>query len=273
MGVAVGACFLLSRVRCGDDSGRIGVWGLAPLEMGKKNRASLGFDVARAIESLRAAAVARGVFPAGDPRAAWPHMVAEEHLHPMGPDRRCRQNPCSLAGLCLALYELLQHEGELAVMKDALAAVRKGKEVASHLDSAIRRLGEVEELVKTTKIPERAKEAATLASRISTLRTEVDRFSQGLKPEAWSPQLQQPSTRKGADLLLRAVWQHLDWGGFTYEEAFELVPTLAKVSNPKDTVRDRVKDADARSLFPREEHPDLFEPPRVEKRRRRRSST
>ena len=74
-------------------------------------------------------------------------------------------------------------------------------------------------------------------------------------------------------MLLTAVWQHLDWGGLTYEEIYELVPSFGGVAKAKDVVRKRVATADARSLKPRELHPELPKPPKVDKSRRRRSST
>lgn len=119
----------------------------------------------------------------------------------------------------------------------------------------------------------RLREANALVARLASLRSGVDGLASGLRSNAWGAQHQQPSARKGSDLLLTAVWQHLDWGGLTYDEIFDLVPSAGTVTKAKDVVRKRVARPNARSMLPRELHPELCEDPKVEKRRRRRSST
>lgn len=250
--------------------------------MGKKKDGQLGFDVAKAIESLRAAAVAAGAFPPTDPRAKLPHMVADAHVHGVGSVGRCRRNPCRLAGLCLALSEILAHELDIAELKPLLDAAVRADEVSVILSRAQKEAAATFRLLKANvdvlqaregKESRRVEEALELGRAIVAMRKHAEALAAGLRANAWSKQHHQRTTKKRSDLLLTAVWQHLDWGGLTYGEIFELVPSIGTVTKAKDVVRARVKAPNARSIMPRELHRDLFEPARVEKRRRRRPST
>jgi len=240
--------------------------------MAKKKDMELGFDLPKAIESLRQAAVAEGAFSPEDPSGNDPALVALAHMHGIEHERQCLKNPCRLGALCLALQELLQYQSE----KPRADVLSDFGIAGAALDSASQRL---ERAAMTTGWNGKPVCSEAHRDRLVELRREIERvctqveqLAEGVILAIWTPQLLQPPDKKRAELLLRALWQHLEDGGFTHEEAFELVPTLGPYTKAKDIVRKRVKESDARSLLPRERHPDLYEPPQVDKRRRRRSS-
>ena len=256
--------------------------------MAGRSRQEPGFDVRKAIRALHVAAVAARAFPPRDRRAKKAHLVATAHLHGIEQRRSCTRNPCRLAGLCLALFEVLQYERERKKLGPVLDAADTTEEAMALLVSArdrhattVKRLNRYANRRKT-KWENRSdrdgrrrlqNQARSLVPRFFELLTEVDTLARALLAVAWSPQHRQTSRRKRSDMLLTAVWQHLDWGGLTYTEIYELVPSLAVVEDVKDVVRKRVANANPRSLMPRELHPQLREEPKVEKHHRRRSST
>jgi len=230
----------------------------------------LGFDLSKAIDSLRRAAVAEGALLPGDPAGKDPALVALSHVHGIEHERRCHENPCRLGALCLALHELLQFEAERP-RGDALGELDSA--VAS-LDAASERVAQAARIIDRVGRPAcgeaQRDQLMALTSDIAELCNRVEDLAAGLIVTIESPQLLQQPDRKPSELLLRAVWQHLHDGGFTHDEAFELVPTLGIHTKAKDVVRKRIREPDARSLLQRELHPKLYEPPRVERRRRRR---
>lgn len=201
--------------------------------MAEKKSVQLGFDLPKAIESLRAAAVTAGAFPPTDPRAQSPHHVAEAHVHGVENARHCRRHQCRLAGVCLALSEILIHEADIENLKpffDAaahadevsvnLSRAQKGAEAATVLLEANAGALQAGEGEKRTPV----EQAVLMVRATAVIRKHAEALAQGLRANAWSKHHQQPRTKKRSDLLLTAVWQHLDWGGLTYEEIFELVP-------------------------------------------------
>lgn len=93
--------------------------------MAARRRDNLQIDIQAAIRTLHREAVGAGAFAAGDPRAAEPWATARAHLHPLKGGDPCTANPCRLAGLCLALFEVLQHQSEAQGLKSLLDAERR----------------------------------------------------------------------------------------------------------------------------------------------------
>jgi hypothetical protein len=260
--------------------------------MTKRKGDELGFDLGKAIKRVHRAALAAGALPKNHPLARSPFATAEAHQHGIGPGG-CKIHPCRLAGLCLALAELVQHQREAEELKSVLEAARHTEQVRKWLRSsgheyvgALAKLMKCGELLHTPKskvsVTVSTHDHALLCVRpvdivqhITAFLAALGTFDDDLLKIPWSRQLQQPGDRKGGGLLLTAVWQHLDWGGLTYDEIFELVPSFGTPANVKNTVRDRVRKGrrKARSHWPRELHPNLPKPPKVEKHLRRRSST
>lgn len=230
----------------------------------------LGFDLSKAIDSLRRAANEEGAFPPGDPSGRDPALVALSHLHGIEHDRRCTKNPCRLAALCLALHELLQYQSE----KPRADVLDEFGVAGASLDAASERLGQATTITGHNGLPAlnegQREQLVQLRADIEQVCAKVEELAGDVILTIWSAQLLQPPGKKAGDLLLRAVWQYLHDGGFTHEEAFELVPTLGTHTKAKDIVRKRIKEPDSRTLSPREVNRELFEPPKVERRRRRR---
>lgn len=275
--------------------------------MPKRKPEGVGFDVHKAIEVLHRAAVAAGAVPTGDGRAASPALTAAAHLHEFGAPI-CNKNPCRAAGLCLALHELVQYRAELEQLKPVLDAADLTEEASRWLGSVgFRYANALDALVAYGK-KQHAREKkinaavpihdhdricvrpAQVYRLMTAFLVSLNRLDSDLRSTAWSRELQQPLYGKRNAPLLTAVWQHLDWGGFTYEAIFELVPTFKIPGNVKDAVRKRVRptrdkrvpetpeakrarEMAARSLLPRDLHPAAPEAPKVERNRRRRHST
>jgi len=258
--------------------------------MAKQKTQELDFDLKKAIKRLHREALAAGALPKDHPHARSPFAVADAHQHGVGPVR-CAKNPCRLAGLCLALYEVIQYKHDVEHLKPVIEAARQTEQVRNWLGtSGSEYVAALTKLLKyakkqhahaaaSTVIPRTHEHAllcvqpARVLHRLTALLASLENFDDRLRKIAWSRTLHQRSDQRRADLLLQAVWQHLDWGGLTYEEIFELVPSSTKPANVKDAVRDRVRKGrrKARSLFPRELHPKLATPPTVSRARRRRS--
>jgi hypothetical protein len=251
--------------------------------MAKQSRDELGFDLDAAIPALHHAALEAGAVRVDDPRARDAALTAYAHLHSDG-ERRCKEKPCRKAGLCLALHELVQYRAERAVLGPVLAASRLSASAKRWVEKEGRELhGAVGALLPGVVAPriERAfdpharqillcERPSRLRYLLELLHQELDTYEHDLHALLESPELAQAKGRKPGALLLTAVWQHLDWGGFTYEEIFRLVPSGGASSKIKDIVRKRVKAPNARSLLPIEM---LTDSGGVEKRKRRRSST
>ncbi len=91
--------------------------------MGKPSRIGIGFDLEKAIETLHREAMAAGAVPsAKSADSVEPEISAQAHLHGIGP-ARCANSPCRLAGLCLALTELVQYRAEVRGLKPLLDAL------------------------------------------------------------------------------------------------------------------------------------------------------
>lgn len=258
--------------------------------MAKQKTQELDFNLKKAIKRLHREALAAGALPKDHPLARSPFAVADAHQHGIGPVR-CSKNPCRLAGLCLALYEVIQYKHDVDHLKPVFEAARQTEQVRNWLSTSG---GEyVASLSKLLKYAEKqhAREVAPggtpgthhhrllcvqparVLHRMTELVASLEDFDGRLRRVAWSRTLHQRSDQRRADLLLQAVWQYLDWGGLTYEEIFALVPSSTKPANVKDAVRDRVRKGKrkARSLFPRELHPKLATSPTVSRARRRRA--
>src|SRR4051812_27323703 len=91
--------------------------------MGKPSRIGIGFDLEKAIVTLHREALAAGAVPsAKSPDGIAPEISAQAHLHGIEPPR-CTNSPCRLAGLCLALTELVQYRAEVRGLKPVLDAL------------------------------------------------------------------------------------------------------------------------------------------------------
>lgn len=258
--------------------------------MAKQKMQELDFDLKKAIKRLHREALIAGALTKDHPLARSPFAVADAHQHGVGPVR-CAKNPCRLAGLCLALYEVIQYKHDVEHLKPVLEAARHTEQVRNWLGTSGSEY--VAALTKLRKYAEKQHgrevapggtpgthnhrllcvQPARVLHRMTELLASLKNFDDRFRRVAWSRTLHQRSDQRRADLLLQAVWQHLDWGGLTYEEIFELVPSSTKPANVKDAVRDRVRKGKrkARAFLPRELHPKLATPPTVSRARRRRS--
>jgi hypothetical protein len=256
----------------------------------KRKRTDVGFDVDRAIDKLHRAAFASGALPKADPDIVAPEITAAAHLHGVGP-KQCTDYPCRLGGLCHALLELTQYRAELKSLKPLVEAAERTEEMrkwlrnegyryAKTLNAWIELGGARHDFERKigAQIPMHDhQQLCEQPRRILYCMTALLKSFEGVDPRKvfQSSELRQPTTRKRGALLLAAVWQHLDWGGLPYEEIFELVPSFVRTQNAKDVVRDHIarpSNRRARSILPRELHPEL-KGPNVNKQRRRRSPT
>lgn len=250
----------------------------------------VGFDVAKAIERLHQAAVREGAVPAGDGRSESPILTAYAHLHGIERGFDCPDAPCRKAGLCHALFELLEYRAEVEQKQTVLTTIDRAHEASRSLQKMAQEFAEfAERLPKEMekgrafhfagdRVPRAYRDVLRtqprrIRQRIGGLLRSIVDYETALGGLIASPELSQAAGSKRTTLLLRAVWQHLDWGGCTYEEISDLVPSVARPRNVKDTVRKRIREEDARSMRPRELHPRLAPRGRVDKRQRRRSST
>jgi hypothetical protein len=258
--------------------------------MAKRKRDDLGFDVKKAIAALHDAALAAGAVPKDDPRAASPEQTAFAHLHGLEPDS-CKRSPCRLAGLCHALGEITEHQAELVRSTELLDVMAQTHDVEKWLRNAgflyVQALNALVERGKARHAAGARLRLALLAHdhellcvrparillRLTAFLQAVENFDDELRELLASRQLRQPASTKPADLLLTAVWQHLDWGGLTCDEIAKLVPDGNGVRGAADRVRKRVGSRNARCMMPRELHPAFgADRKRPDKRRKRRSS-
>lgn len=263
---------------------------LAERPMARRKRDDVGFDVDKAIATLHREALAVGAVPADDPRAASPQHTARAHLHGLEPSS-CKRSPCRLAGVCHALIEITEHRAELERSKELLDVLEQTHEVSKWLGkSGFRYVEALNALVEhgkgrhaseaTLRLAPPAHDHALLCVRplrimqpLTALLCSLDNFEEALRESVSSRALRQPADRKRADVLLTAVWQHLDWGGLTYAEIAKLVPDRNGPNGAAERVRARVRSKNARCVMPRELHPALAaDRRRPDKRRKPRSS-
>jgi hypothetical protein len=256
--------------------------------MAARRRENVGMDLEVAIRTLHREAVAGGVFAAGDPRTADPWATARAHLHPFGRGEPCTTNPCRLAALCLALFEVLQHQSEAQGLTALLDAAAKTESTWTWLRTDGHRY--VEALTTLSAYGKdrhrfehahglgvQAHDHDTVCVRpqqiigvLVVLLRALEGFGDALLESPWSNELRQHGRRpRSSHLLLRAVCQHLRWGGFTYGAIATLIPDGNGPRGAAERVRKRVAMPDARSLFPRELHPDFEVEERPRRARRR----
>ncbi|MBI3206134.1 MAG: hypothetical protein HYZ29_31650 [Myxococcales bacterium] len=262
---------------------------LAERPMARRKRDDVGFDVGKAIAALHLEALAAGAAQ-DDPRAASPQHTARAHLHGLEPSS-CKRSPCRLAGFCHALAEITEHRTELERTKELLDVLEQTHEVSKWLgNSGFRYVQALNALVEHGKDRHASEEKLRLARPahdhallcvrplrimrpLTAFLQSLDNFEDDLRELLLSRHLRQPADRKGADVLLTAVWQHLDWGGLTYAEIARLVPDRNGPNGAAERVRSRVRSKNARCVMPREFHPELAaDRRRPDKRRRVRSS-
>ncbi len=233
---------------------------------GSTINAMIGFDVDAATLTLYREALAAGA--TGDDIAGpdSPRDVAEAHLHTSRD--RCSRSPCRTAGLCHALYELVQYRAEAKDAEGLISAAQATEEMRK----ALQKCGDlyaptVERLLERSIAhhgldrdlgPREARSEheilcvrpAQVLTQMMTLLMNLERFEGELRGRMWSFELQQSSDKRPGDLLLTAVYQHLRWGRLTYKEIATLVPDMVGVRGAEERVRARVKSDNARSLMP-----------------------
>jgi hypothetical protein len=258
--------------------------------MARRKRDDVGFDVDKAIATLHREALAVGAVPANDPRAASPQHTARAHLHGLEPSS-CKRSPCRLAGLSHALIEIIEHMAELERSTELLDVLEQTHEVSKWLGkSGFRYVQALSALVEHGKDRHAFEEKLRLARPahnhalmcvrplrimrpLTAFLQSLDNFEDDLRELLLSRDLRQAADRKRADVLLTAVWQHLNWGGLTYAESAKLVPDRNGPKGAAERVRARVRSKNARCVMPREFHPELAaDRRRPDKRRRPRSS-
>jgi hypothetical protein len=243
----------------------------------------LGFDLDTAIYTLHGEAVKAGAVPKEGESAGDPNAIATAHLHELqGPE--CSKRPCRLAGLCHALYELLQYRIERANMKTVLVAIEQTERMRKTVRLARKQyhsgLAALREENEERHRSERNRRLKTpghdhdvlcvrpglVLLAMDALLASAGSMEEGLRGLLWSPELQQPNDNRASDLLLTAVYQHLHWGGLTYREIAEFVPDNDRRRGAADRARSRVRSADARSLRPRELYRKAEEKAKVDQR-------
>ncbi len=230
----------------------------------------IGFDVDAATLTLYRQALAAGAVADDIAGPDSPRDVAEAHLHTSRD--RCSKNPCRTAGLCHALYELVQYRAEVkdpqGLMSAAQAteemrkAVRKcGDAYVPTLRQLLQRSEENHRLDRDLGPREARSEHEILCVRpleilaqMTALSMNLERFERELRGRMWSFELQQSGDKRPGDLLLTSVYQHLRWGGLSYKEIAELVPDMVGPLGAEERVRARVKSPNARSFPPIEVH-------------------
>ncbi len=201
-----------------------------------------------------------------------PFLVANSHLHAYGDDG-CSDKPCRLAGLCLALLELLNHRAESRLHAElralqATEVARKRikdtvREYVAALDALVACDAEkhrVAELVGAKRsrhnhelVYERPQQIKSyLIDQLEVLQ----RFEDDLRELFWSPELYQRFDKPRADYALRAAMQHLKWtGDLSYREIGQLMisgkgTVETKQRRAYDIIRAKGSPVkDARSVF------------------------
>jgi len=254
----------------------------------------LGFDIDAATIALYREALAAGAIPVNpdQPNAKVPagiRDVAEAHLHGLEPSR-CSRRPCRTAGLCHALYELVQYRREVEDPQGVIAsanaaeAMRKalqnaGDEFMPVLEKLIEQSDQRHRDAVQVGVAEARSEHEILCTRpgqlviqMTALLLNVDRFERELRGRVSSFELQQSKDKRPGNLLLTAVYQHLHWGGLTYREIATLVPDELVARGAEERVRSRVRSENARSLMPSDLYEEMVRR-RTEKLAKRASSS
>jgi hypothetical protein len=244
-----------------------------------KTKKNPGFDVVAASDALRAAAIAEGAtVPKGAPN---PLFVAVQHagLHGVSNEHRCTKRPCRLAGACFALWEVLDYRElterapEIVAAADACERLRatlvphlrkNGPPVYKPADVALTALVEASNARDAARkrgdrtvsaIPHDVLDHWTREVAIAywALTEALKGYDAAMRSLVTTRELQQPSGAKRSGLLLRAICQHLHWGGFTWKEIAELVPDADGENESEfavDRARHRYRLEDARSKYP-----------------------
>lgn len=247
----------------------------------------LGFDIDAATLTLYREALAAGAIANNADGPDGMSDVAGAHLHGLEPSR-CSRRPCRTAGLCHALYELVQYRLEapqgVVAAANAAEAMRKalqraGDQFMPILKNLIEQSDQRHREAVQLGIVEARSEHEILCTRpallvvqVSELLLNVDRFERELRGRVSSFELQQSGDKRSGNLLLTAVYQHLHWGGLSYAEIAKLVPDEVGPRGAEERVRSRVRSENARSLMPRELYEEMVRR-RTEKRAEGDSST
>jgi hypothetical protein len=233
--------------------------------MAKRKDNQLGFDADAALDTLHKEAIKAGAVPQEDPRAGNPMSTAIAHLHTIQSDR-CRENPCRVAGLCHALFELVQYRAQADGAAEFIEAANEtevmfeaGSRYLEMLDSLGKKAEEIlqREIEQGPTFERHDHEVLCVLPRcicqqVTELQRSLELFEDKLRAMPSSFQLQQSSHQKNCTLLLTAVYQHLKWGGLKYAEIAKLVPDDLGRKGADDRVRHRVKEPNARSFVPAE---------------------
>ena len=234
----------------------------------------IGFDIDTATFTLYRAAIAAGALANNTGGPDGIRDVAEAHLHGLGPSR-CSRSPCRTAGLCHALYELVQYRHEAKDPEGVIAAANAAEAMRKALLKAGNEFMPVLERLLNQSV-ERHRHAVELgiveprseheilcvrpeqlAVQTTTLLLNLDRFERELRGRIRSFELQQSGDKRPGNLLLTAVYQHLRWGGISYAEIARLVPDESGPQGMEERIRSRVKSENARSLMPAELYEEM----------------
>ncbi len=234
----------------------------------------LGFDIDAATRVLYREALAAGAIPSNADGPDGIRDVAEAHLHGLEASR-CSRSPCRTAGLCHALYELVQYRREVTDPQGVIAAANAAEAMRKALQNAgdqfmpileklieqsDRRHGDAVQLGAVEARSEHeilCTRPGQLVCQLTGLLLNVDRFERELRGRVWSFELQQSGDKRSANLLLTAVYQHLRWGGISCAEIATLVPDEVGSRGAEERVRSRVRSENARSLMPRELYEEM----------------
>lgn len=249
----------------------------------------LGFDLDCATYTLHREALAAAALPSNSAGPDGIADVAEAHLHGLEPSR-CSRRPCRTAGLCHALYELVQYRREVTDPQGIIAAANAAETMRKALQKAGNQFMPILEkmldqgdqrhrdAVQVGAVEARSEHEilcnrpGQLVVQLTRLLLNVDRFERELRGRVSSFELQQSGDKRSANLLLTAVYQHLHWGGISYAEIAALVPDDVGPRGAEERVRARVRSENARSLMPRELYEEMVRL-RTEKQAKGDSST
>lgn len=232
---------------------------------------NVGFDLDAATERLLDEALS--VLEASEnPGGRDPLMVAMAHVgrHGVGEVGHCEKQPCRAGGLCFALFELGTYQAErgdgprgslLRAAEESerlrVALASAAKPYARAVGALSRHARETHELEKNLKhTPAHPHEEVCvtpprLVAQVLLLLMGLNQSSVSLRAILDSTELRQPGTGdKPSQLLRRAVYQHLRWGGLSHREIATLIPDGMSEDGAAERVRRLVRQGDARSLYP-----------------------
>lgn len=258
----------------------------------RRKNLGVGFELEAAMQRLEVFVMNTGVVPLIDTEPGRAQELAAHHLHGAGDDS-CNLKPCRLGGVCHALAEIARFEAERRTLRSALETIEAANEAQKWLATSGERFAEALRALASyghnQHLGPRFHDHVALCDqplavlvRLDELAASIAGLDERLRDLFWRPEHRRRRNEKGADWLLTAVWQHLDWGGFTYQEVFEFVPDRdpkrVRVTNPAarralvDRVRKRIQSGEARTILPRELLASPSPKDKAEKSMRRRSS-